>query len=289
MSRPRAFALAALVLLPTLGRAQTPTVVDPAWVAARLADPSLVIIHIAMDHDGPEQIPGARSLAYDPLVTRRGTLSSELPAADALRATFEGLGVSDGSTVVVYAHEAPMATRALFSLAYLGVRNIAYLDGGLERWRAEGNAVARVRSAPTRGRITTAVNHGLVADAAYIEARLGRPGTAFLDTRTTGEYVGTGNRSGMPSAGHLAGAHQLEWESLFSDGSARLKPRAELEAMFRARVTPGDSVVTYCWVGYRASATWFIARVLGYDARMYDGSYQDWSQRGLPTRAGSTP
>jgi thiosulfate/3-mercaptopyruvate sulfurtransferase len=89
--------------------------------------------------------------------------------------------------------------------------------------------------------------------------------------------------------GHLAGARQLQWEELFADGATQLKPRAELERLFAERVRPGDAVVTYCWVGYRASATWFIAQWLGYDARLYDGSYQDWSQRALPTRAGTTP
>lgn len=183
-----------------------------------------------------------------------------------------------------------MATRLIFTLAYLGLGDIAYLDGGLDRWRAERRDVSRaVPPTVQPGRITRALRPQVVADAEYVQARIGRPGLSLVDTRTTGEYVGAGNRSGMPSAGHLAGARQLEWEELFADGSLRLKPRAELEALFRARVTPGDSVVTYCWVGYRASATWFVASLLGYETRMYDGSYQDWSQRNLPTRAGSTP
>jgi thiosulfate/3-mercaptopyruvate sulfurtransferase len=69
----------------------------------------------------------------------------------------------------------------------------------------------------------------------------------------------------------------------------RLKPRAELERLYAERVKAGDSVVTYCWIGYRGSATWFVAHYLGYEARLYDGSYQDWSQRTLPTRPGATP
>jgi thiosulfate/3-mercaptopyruvate sulfurtransferase len=87
----------------------------------------------------------------------------------------------------------------------------------------------------------------------------------------------------MPSHGHLAGARQLEWEDLFrGPGSSLLKDRGDLEKMFAERVRPGDEVVTYCWVGYRASATWLVARWLGYEAKLYDGSYQDWSQRKLP-------
>lgn len=74
---------------------------------------------------------------------------------------------------------------------------------------------------------------------------------------------------------------------MFSDGMTLLKPRAELERLFGARAAAGDTVVIYCWVGYRASATWFVAKYLGYDARMYDGSYQDWSQRALPTKSGA--
>jgi thiosulfate/3-mercaptopyruvate sulfurtransferase len=268
----------------------TGLVVSPEWLAARLADPSVVVLHVAHDDDYEAgHLPGARKLEYGRIVTRRGTVGSELPDDAALRAVFEELGVSDGSTVVVYAHEAPMATRVLFSLSYLGLTRIAYLDGGAERWQAEGRALTKDAPAVTRGRLSATPLPALVATAEWIQGRLARPGLALIDTRTDGEYNGTGNRSGMPSAGHLAGARQLQWEELFSDGRNTLKSRADLERLFRDRTQAGDTVVTYCWVGYRASATWFVARWLGYEARMYDGSYQDWSQRGHPTKVGATP
>jgi thiosulfate/3-mercaptopyruvate sulfurtransferase len=263
--------------------------VTPAWLAARINDPSLVIIHIGHDDYDAGPVPGAREVAYGQLVANRNGLGSELPDANVLRERLEALGVSDNSTVVVYAHEAPMATRALFSLAYIGIERSAYLDGGFERWRAEGHPVSRERPAVTPGRITRSVDTSILATHDILTARTGQAGTTFVDTRTDGEYNGSGNRSGMPSAGHLAGAKQLEWQDLFADGMARLKPRAELERLFRERVAPGDTVITYCWVGYRASATWFVARALGYRAMMYDGSYQDWQQRGLPTKAGTAP
>jgi thiosulfate/3-mercaptopyruvate sulfurtransferase len=273
-------------------------IVTPAWLAERLADPQVVVIHVSHDDFAAGHVPGARDLPYDDIVTRTGGLSAELPAADQLRERFAQLGVSDRTTVVVYAHQAPMATRVLFSLAYIGHERIAYLDGGLERWREEGREVTRGADASSsasastsaaRGALTLRTNTNVVADAEWIQSRLGNSQLAWLDTRTTGEYVGSGNRSGMPSAGHLAGAVQLEWQDLFEDRSVRLKPRAELEAIYRERVGSATEVVTYCWVGYRASATWFIARALGYEARMYDGSYQDWQARALPTRGGSTP
>jgi len=295
----RALALAAAFLTTApVALAQGPTArlraVDGAWLAQHRQEANVVIIHVTMNGEefAEGRVAGARELPYSEIGGARGSLTRELPEPDAFRERLQRLGISDGSTVVVYAHEAPMATRLLFTLAYMGLNDLAYLDGGFEQWRAESRPLERGATGDvtfTPGRITAALRPQLVADSEFILARIGKPGLSLVDTRTDGEYSGTGNRSGMPSAGHVAGARQLEWEDLFSDRSLRLRPRAELEALFRERVTPGDEVVTYCWVGYRASATWFVASLLGYNARMYDGSYQDWQQRNLPTRNGTTP
>ncbi len=271
---------------------QPDLVVTPEWLASRLNDPNVVVLHVAHDDDYEDgHVPGARKLDYGHVVVQRASLRSELPEATALRAAFERLGVSDSSTVVVYAHEAPMATRVLFSLAALGHERLALLDGGLDRWRAERRPLSKDVPRIMPGTMTARAMPPVTVDADWISARLpsGRGGLALVDTRTDGEYNGTGNRSGMPSAGHLAGARQLEWQDMFTDGMTALKPRAELERMFTALAQPGDTVVAYCWVGYRASATWFIARYLGYDAKLYDGSYQDWQVRKLPTVRGGTP
>lgn len=265
-------------------------VVTAAWLSARLEDPRVVVLHVSHeDSYGQGHVPGARALAYDRIVTRQGELGSELPPLARLRDTFERLGVADSTHVVVYGDHAPMATRAIFTLAYMGHERVSLLDGGLAGWKAAGHPVTRARPRVERGRLTARQTAPVVADAPWVEARLGRSGVALVDTRSDGEYVGAGERHGMPSEGHLAGARQLEWEELFVDGGTTLRPRDELRATFAERAAPGDTVVTYCWVGYRASATWFAARLLGYEARMYDGSYQDWSQRRLPVRAGADP
>lgn len=267
-------------------------VVTTAWLADHLRDPNVVVIEVEMEGMATlAHIPGTRAIGYRGFVANRGALGTELPADDKLRATFEQLGVGDSTLVVLTtAHEAPMASRALLSLDYLGLRHLAWLDGGVPKWVAEGRAMSTEATPVTRGRITSPVRPDLVVDAAWITAHLGKPGTAFIDTRTDGEYVGAGERHGMPSAGHLAGARQLEWEQLFvSPASMQLKARDALARLYAERMKPGDTVVTYCWVGYRASMTYIAARTLGLPARFYDGSYQDWLQRALPVVAGATP
>lgn len=270
-------------------------IASTAWLATKLSDPSVVIVEITRsDSARAAHIPGARALNYRYFVERRDSLSTEVPSLDSLRSLVEGLGISDQSHVVVYAPEAPMATRFLLTLHLLGLDRVSYLDGGLPKWRAEGRALAREEPGASRtvarGRITPKPRLETIVSASWLDARVGQPGLSLIDTRTTGEYTGTGNRSGMPSAGHLLGARQLEWEQMFDSAAPlTLKPRNELRALFSERVTPGDTVVTYCWVGYRASATWFMARAMGYDPLFYDGSYQDWQRRQLPTRAGVVP
>jgi thiosulfate/3-mercaptopyruvate sulfurtransferase len=268
-----------------------PLVVSTAWLASHLNDPSIVVIQIEHDDSYNEgHIPGARALSYMDIVTSRGGLDSELPSTEQIRDVFEKAGVSDQSRVIVYASEGPMASRALFTLDYIGHERFAMLDGGLQQWRAEGRPVTREVPAFARGHLTVQAHPEKIATADWITAHLGKPGVSLIDTRTDGEYVGAGERHGMPSAGHIAGARQLQWEQLFRDGgSPLLKDRAELQRLYAARVTAGDTVATYCWVGYRASMTYFIARYLGYPVKLYDGSYQDWQQRKLPVKAGTTP
>jgi thiosulfate/3-mercaptopyruvate sulfurtransferase len=268
-----------------------PLVVTTEWLASRLQDPQVVVVEVvSTPGERTERIPGARELAYRHITVRRDSLTSELPPADSLRSLFEGLGISSGSHVVVYAQDAPLATRLLFTLVNLGHRNASYLDGGLVQWKAEGRPLATSVSPFSRGTMAAVPGNDLVVTADWLTARIGKPGVSLIDTRTLGEYNGTGNRSGMPSAGHLAGAQQLEWEWLFeADQPLRLKSRDALRALYAERIRPGDVVVTYCWIGYRGSATWFVARLLGHDARLYDGSYQDWQRRALPVTAGDKP
>lgn len=121
-------------------------------------------------------------------------------------------------------------------------------------------------------------------------AHTSMPGVAFIDTRTDSEYLGTSKSTRLPSEGHIAGARQLQWEQLFtsSDSSLFLDPAA-IAKLFAERSKPGDTLVTYCLVGYRGSMTYFAARAVGLPVKIYDGSYQDWARRKLPVTKGAAP
>jgi thiosulfate/3-mercaptopyruvate sulfurtransferase len=277
--------------------AQTPNpsmLVSTDWLAQRLNDPKIVVLHVPHDAAdfGNGHIPGARPIPYADVRIARDGIGTELPPVEQLQQTFEKLGISDDSHVVIYAGGqgmGPMASRVFLSLDYLGHQKVSLLNGGIAKWQAENRPLSKDAPNVTRGKLTPRPAT-VTVDADYVTARIGKPGFAFIDTRTTPEYLGTGSRSGLPSEGHIAGARQLEWEQLFSDSHNGTFVDADaLKKLYTDRVTKGDTVITYCLVGYRASMTYFGARLLGYPVRLYDGSYQEWARLAKPVKKGEQP
>jgi thiosulfate/3-mercaptopyruvate sulfurtransferase len=280
------------LLVAALAASGPSLLVTPADLAARLADPDLVVLHIANRAADFEtgHIPGARFVGYNQIAVDGDSLGSELPPLATLTALFESLGVSNASRVVVYGSPIP-ATRLFFTLDYLGHANVSLLNGGLNAWRADGREIetgsTQLVRRPGSARFVPRVQHERVAMADWIQARLESPQMALVDARPDAEFTGAdGGMGGAHAAGHLPGARQLVWDVLVSrDG--RFPPDDQLRARLEAAgARPGVPVVTYCMVGMRASVVYFVARHLGFDARLYDGSIVDWTHRRLPVKTG---
>lgn len=286
------FVLSIALTLPALAQSpQSELLISTADLAKSLKNPDVVVLHVTDREstyaDG--HIPGARFLRYgDFAVEGERELGSELPPADQLKRVFEAAGVSDASRVVIYGNNTVAAARAFFTLDAAGHRRVALLDGGLNAWKAEQRVVQTgPDKATSRGTFTPKMNASRIADADFIQKQVGSGSIALVDVRPDPEYLGTdGGMGGMHAVGHIEGARQLPWTTLVgSDG--RFLPATELAAKLRDAGVAGDKrVVAYCMVGMRASVVYFVARYLGHDARLYDGSIVDWSQRKLPTKTG---
>src|SRR5581483_11021672 len=151
-----------LFLLPLLAAAapavRSDMLVTTNWLAQHLKDPKLVILHVSRDRKAYDDghIPGARFLALsDIAVTREGILN-ELPPAAALKEVLERAGVSDDSRVILYGDSSVLpATRAYFTLDYLGHGDsAALLDGGLPKWTAESRPVEKDAPPARQGKLT---------------------------------------------------------------------------------------------------------------------------------------
>lgn len=281
----------------TGGRAPAPALrpellVSAEWLRTHTADPGVVILHVGSDPAEYERghLPGARFLRLGAIVAERDGNINELPPVAQLDSVFESVGVSDGARVVLYG--APLsAARAFFTLDYLGHgERTALLDGGLAGWTSAGLPISTEAPRPARGSFTPRPAPARVVDADWVRDRLDDGSVSFVDARPEAQYTGAEPGDGVQRAGHIPGAGNVFWERmLVSTAQPALRDPESLRAMLGAAgVEPGDTVVTYCRTGMQSSFAYFVARYLGYETKMYDGSFLDWSRRAeLPVERGA--
>ncbi len=258
-------------------------IVTTEWLAKNLNDDSLVILHVGdKDEFAAGHIPRAQLIQTSDLSTPRGQgLSLELPPVEQLKATLEKFGISNNSRVVIYFGKdwVSPTTRIFMTLDYLGLGDrTSILDGGLPAWRSEGKPVTEEVVEPKKGNFTPHPKTNLVVDAAWVKSNLNNSNVRILDARAPQFYTGA-EQGRMPRAGHIPSARNIPFSSLVEE-SNKFKSAAALQELFKAaEVKPSNTVATYCHIGQQATLLYFVARYLGYDAHVYDGSFEDWSNR----------
>jgi thiosulfate/3-mercaptopyruvate sulfurtransferase len=276
--------------------AQAPVkpLVTTAWLADHLGEPGIVIVQIESRPDRyARHIPGARLLLYgDIAVDGERDVGVEIPPIADLERALEAAGISDDGHIVIYSSTPLSSSRLWVTLDYIGHGDHAsILDGGLDRWTAEGRALDDATPPAGPGQLTPKARPDVLVTAEWIHQRLDDPRMVLIDARPEDEYTGAdGGMGGMTHPGHIPGAYRMYWEDLIaSRGDPVLLDPAALRARFEAAgATQDRTIVAYCMVGMRASMTYFVARMLGYDVRFYDGSWHDWGTRDLPYVEGST-
>lgn len=274
---------------------KVPMVVTADWLSQHLSDPSLVLLQIGEKRDFEKgHVPGAQFLEYDSISTPHGQgLMLELPPVAQLVSVFENLGVSNRSHIILYfgTDRVTPTTRVYWTLDYLGLGDrTSILDGGLPAWRSAGKSVVTDTRQPPRGSITPVPRKEIVADAAWVSSHLTEPGITIIDARTHEFYTGK-ESDGNPRSGHIPGATNLPYLSVVDENTNKFKNPDQLKALFSAAgLKPGNLMVSYCHIGQRATILYFTAKMLGYHAKMYDGSWEDWSHRqDLPIAQGDQP
>lgn len=279
----------ALILASALTAAAAPhpeLLVSTQWLAQHLGDANLVIVQVSANRNAYDagHIPGARFIGLNDIAVDRDGLTHELaPDAD-LQRIFEAAGVSDSSRVVLYGDTSVLpATRAFFTLDYLGHANHAMLDGGLSKWTAEGHPVNKDAVAVAAGHLTLHLHPELVVKYDEVTALSKRSAgesktPLLLDARSADNFSGD-------KGAHIPTAVDAYWvDNQLSAQNQALKPADELSRMYRQFGLASDApVITYCNSGMQASQAYFTLKYLGYDVKMYDGSMTEWKKKNAPT------
>ena len=127
---------------------------------------------------------------------------------------------------------------------------------------------------PAVGSLAHTMRRAPLAD--HVNGHSDKADVAIIDARDPQYYTGASTATGK-RAGHIPGAGNLTFSTLAGE-DGKLNSVEKLREQFSAAgVKPGDRVVSYCHIGQQATMVYFAARYLGFDARLYDGSWEDWS------------
>lgn len=282
-------AFSALLVSPVSAQ-QARLLVSSDWLEENLHRPDLVVLHASSDgSDFAEgHIPGARMVLLDRIAWDGETdVGVELRRVGKIREALEEAGVSNGSTVVVYGNSLMMAARVWMTLDVVGAgaSEPLFLDGGFKVWQEEGRAISTETPSVRRGNLSLRLDEERIVGADWILVRLGHDYMSLVDARRDDAFSGAdGGMGGRFNPGHIPSARQLAWEELLESSDRPVfLPEGTLSDLFvAAGADPGDTVVTYCQSGLRASVTYMIARMLGYETRLFDGSWRDWGSRDYP-------
>lgn len=255
--------------------------ISPATLRDRLARGGVVVLHISERAEyNDAHIPGARFLPYASISTHGAGLMLEIPPVATLDSVLESLGISNGTQIVLSAGKdwtSPTA-RVFLTLDYLGLGDrTSVLDGGFGAWTSDGGAVTKELPVVTRGTLTVHPRTDVIVDGTTVRGAIGDGRVALIDARSPRFYRGEAEDM-HGRQGHIPGAKNVPFIALLDERGA-LKPRAALEAALDAAgATSGKRLIAYCAIGQQASVVYLVGRLLGRDVRLYDGSWDDWSQ-----------
>lgn len=264
--------------------ARPEVVVETEWVAEHLNDGGVRVVEVDEDTSLYAQghIPGA--IAFDWWKDLEDQLRRDVITGPAFAAKIGAAGIGDSTTVVFYGDKNNwFATYAYWLFRYNGHDKVRIMNGGRQKWIAEGRPVTTevAKPAPAQHGVG-AVRPEIRALRDHVLAAIGK--AAIVDVRSPREYSGeliapeAYPQEGAMRGGHVPGAVNIPWgQAVREDGT--FKSAEELRQLYGGKgVTADKEIIAYCRIGERSSHTWFVLQeLLGYkNVRNYDGSWTEY-------------
>ena len=268
-----------------LALANSNVLVDTNWLEKNINNPKVSIIEVSVVPGVYEKghIEGAVNFKWHTDLV--DTVSRDIISKDRLQDLLQKSGVNQGNTIVLYGDKNNwFAAWAAWVFEIYGIENVKLLDGGRVKWEAVKKPLTPLASSVKSGNIKlTKTNNALRARLKdVVDIANKKSNIALVDIRSADEYNGkVFAPAGVPElavrAGHIPGAVNVSWgQAVNKDGT--IKSVEELKKIYAAAGIDGSKpIITYCRIGERSSHTWFVLnKVLGYDARNYDGSWTEY-------------
>ncbi|HIY64657.1 MAG TPA: sulfurtransferase [Candidatus Agrococcus pullicola] len=282
---------------------QEEALVSTDWLDENIDDPNLVIIEVSEGREGSGltsyeagHVPGAVEFVwYRDFVER---LNRDLIDREAFTSLAQNAGVNADSTVVIYGDANNwFAAYGAWVFKLYGFEDVRLLDGGREAWEQEGRELSPAAPSPAQGDWeASAPNSDIRAfQGEVLEVVNGQRDGVLVDIRGPQEFngeIGVAEGFGGEAAakwGHIPGAVYAPWGQIVNQpdegGDGTLLDVEEIRDHYAELGVDGSvTVYVYCRIGERASHTWYVlSQVLGYDVKLYDGSWTEWGNSvGVP-------
>lgn len=261
--------------------------VSTEWLANELGASDLRIVDASWHLDARDpateyeagHIPGAVFMDLEAVADANSELPMMLPKAEKFASRMQSLGLGDGSRIVLYDDSVlHTSARAWWMLNLFGAHEVAILDGGLTKWKAEGREIATGKEQLRHRHFTVWKDEAHVRTKDQIAALADSKAEQIVDARSTARFEG---REAEPRLGvhpgHIPGSKNLPMGDLFNaDGT--WKDADGLKAAFEAAgVDPGAPIAATCGSGVTAATVAFAANILGNKSvAIYDGSWSEW-------------
>ncbi len=268
--------------------------VSTDWVAEHLNDSENVRLVEASENEAlydAGHVPNAVSIDW--VADLQQEVVRDLVGRDGFASLCEKKGITNETTVVLYGDQHNWwACYAFWVFTLYGHEDIRLMNGGREKWIAEGRPLSSTTPAFSAQGYTASEQDLSIRAFRDQVLRHVQAGGPLVDVRSPEEY--RGNVRYLPDypaestlrAGHIPGAHNVPWEcSIRADGT--FKSPSALTALYETEVglDADTETMTYCRIGERSSLTWFVLRyLLGFEqVRNYDGSWSEWGNLvGMP-------
>ena len=265
------------------------TLVSTDWLANHLKDPDLRVLDASwyMPDTGRNgraeyeagHIPGARFFDIDEISDQRSSLPHMAPPPEKFISRMRAMGIGDGHQVVIYDGAGLFsAPRVWWTFRLMGKVDVAVLDGGLPKWRAEGREMEDMPPVVRDRHMTISRQNGLVKDVTQVAHASKLLEAEIIDARSAPRFKGevAEPRPGLRS-GHIPGSRNVPFTNVLNpDGT--MKSPEDLRAAFAASgVDLSRPVITTCGSGVTAAVLSLALERIGHrNHALYDGSWSEW-------------
>lgn len=256
--------------------------VETDWLYDNIDDPDLRVIDLRSSAmlflEG--HIPGATFVEIDQLRRKFGRVKGMLKTVKVVEKFLGSFGIDHDTNVVLYDDNSGLNASYLFwVLDYLGHENMSLLNGGMAKWLAEERPVEEEILEVEEKRFFAKVSRKKRVNAKWILKNLNSPDIVFVDGRSKLEHLGFYKLS--KKAGHIPGSVNIEWKkNIEEDRFSLFKSEEDLRKIYKEEsATSEKTVVVFGQSLFRATLNYVSLRLLDYDVRAYERSWEEWGNR----------